>query len=292
MAPVTEEGLTEAVTASLGGEGRGAEVLRALVRHAHAFVEETGLTHEEWLDGMAYLKEVAGWCDDRRDEMILLSDNLGVSAMVDLVSDRGRDGRATERTGLGPFHLGGQPFFETGASLLRAPAPGAPLWFEVAVEGPDGAPVEGAVVDAWQAHADGLYDLQEGSGDNLRGRFRTGPDGRTSFVSVMPQGYPLPPDGPCHRLFAPMKAHYGRPAHVHLIVSAPGHRALVTHLFDAADPDLARDAVYGVRPSLVLDFTRREALVGGEPDGLKAPYHHAEARIVLRAEADAKERAA
>jgi protocatechuate 3,4-dioxygenase beta subunit len=42
-----------------------------------------------------------------------------------------------------------------------------------------------------------------------------------------------------------------RAAHVHLIVSAPGHRTLVTELFDAEDPYLDTDAVFGVRQALI-----------------------------------------
>ena len=38
---------------------------------------------------------------------------------------------------------------------------------------------------------------------------------------------------------------------LHLIVNAPGHRTLVTELFDAEDPYLDSDAVLGVRETLV-----------------------------------------
>ena len=42
-----------------------------------------------------------------------------------------------------------------------------------------------------------------------------------------------------------------------MIVEAPGYRTLVTDLFDAADPFIAKDAVFGVRESLVVDFARK-----------------------------------
>jgi len=51
-----------------------------------------------------------------------------------------------------------------------------------------------------------------------------------------------------------------RPAHVHLIVSAPGHRTLVTELFDAEDPYLDSDAVFGVREALVRRYQRMEGV--------------------------------
>lgn len=45
-----------------------------------------------------------------------------------------------------------------------------------------------------------------------------------------------------------------RPAHIHFMISAPGWRTLVTHLFVAGDPYLDRDAVFGVKDSLVVAF--------------------------------------
>ena len=41
---------------------------------------------------------------------------------------------------------------------------------------------------------------------------------------------------------------------MHLIVSAPGYRTLVTGLFDADDPYRDSDAVFGVRDTLVRRY--------------------------------------
>jgi hypothetical protein len=38
-------------------------------------------------------------------------------------------------------------------------------------------------------------------------------------------------------------------------VSAPGHKTVITHLFDSESNYLNSDAVFGVRPSLVVDMT-------------------------------------
>ena len=46
--------------------------------------------------------------------------------------------------------------------------------------------------------------------------------------------------------------HPWRPAHIHLVVSAPGFQRVITHVFDAASPYLDSDAVFGVRDSLVI----------------------------------------
>ena len=46
--------------------------------------------------------------------------------------------------------------------------------------------------------------------------------------------------------------HPFRPAHVHFMISAPRFRKLVTHLFLKGDKYLESDAVFGVKPSLIV----------------------------------------
>jgi protocatechuate 3,4-dioxygenase beta subunit len=50
--------------------------------------------------------------------------------------------------------------------------------------------------------------------------------------------------------------HPFRPAHIHFIVAAPGHRRLVTALYIAGDKYLDSDAVFGSRDSLVVGYHR------------------------------------
>jgi protocatechuate 3,4-dioxygenase beta subunit len=68
----------------------------------------------------------------------------------------------------------------------------------------------------------------------------------------MPVSYPIPNDGPAGELLEDMGRHPFRPAHVHFMISAPGYRTLITHLFIAGDQYLASDAVFGVKPSLIV----------------------------------------
>ena len=58
-----------------------------------------------------------------------------------------------------------------------------------------------------------------------------------------------------------------RPAHLHFLIRAPGHRKLVTHIFDRADRYLDSDAVFGVKEELVRDFIDHPP--GIAPDGSK-----------------------
>jgi protocatechuate 3,4-dioxygenase beta subunit len=50
-----------------------------------------------------------------------------------------------------------------------------------------------------------------------------------------------------------------RAAHLHFMVSAPGQRTLVTHIFVAGDDYLERDSVFGVRDSLIREFADQPA---------------------------------
>jgi hydroxyquinol 1,2-dioxygenase len=59
--------------------------------------------------------------------------------------------------------------------------------------------------------------------------------------------------------------HPWRPAHLHFLIRAQGHRKLVTHIFDETDPYLDSDAVFGVKEELVRKFADRPA--GIAPDG-------------------------
>jgi len=53
-----------------------------------------------------------------------------------------------------------------------------------------------------------------------------------------------------------------RASHLHFLVTAPGYRRLVTHIFVRGDEIGWKDAVFGMKESLVKDFTRHAA---GEP---------------------------
>jgi protocatechuate 3,4-dioxygenase beta subunit len=117
-----------------------------------------------------------------------------------------------------------------------------------------GAPLPEAEIDFWQNAANGLYWQMDSTqpSDNLRCRLRVDAEGRFAIRTIKPVPYQIPTDGPVWLdLVQPAGRGAWRPAHFHLIVSAPGHRTLVTELFDADDPHLDDDAVFGVREALV-----------------------------------------
>jgi hydroxyquinol 1,2-dioxygenase len=66
--------------------------------------------------------------------------------------------------------------------------------------------------------------------------------------------------------------HPYRPAHIHFIVTAPGFRPIVTHLFIAGDPYLDSDAVFGVKKSLVVTPSRVDDAQHAHAAGMAAPF--------------------
>src|SRR3990172_686183 len=115
------------------------EIMFAAVKHLHAFARETNLTPAEWIKGIEFMTQVGRMCTPERQEFILLSDTVGLSALVNLMHDR----TAIER----------------GAQIAKkADGPEAVLWGRVSDVA--GRPLANASVSVWQTGAHGLYDVQ------------------------------------------------------------------------------------------------------------------------------------
>ena len=254
MATTTADELTGQVLAAYAAtpDPRLRELLEALTRHLHAFAVETGLTPAEWLAGVEFLTATGQKCDTERQEFVLLSDVLGLSSLVDLIN--AADG-ATESTVLGPFYVPGAPVRAFGEQIGRV-ADGSPVLVRGVVTDLAGAPLAGAKLDIWQASGNGLYDNEDPDQPpfNLRGVFVTDDSGRYEFRTVRPVSYPIPTDGPVGKLLRAAERSRWRAAHIHAIVSATGYRPVTTHIFDAKNPYLDSDAVFGVKDSLVKEF--------------------------------------
>jgi catechol 1,2-dioxygenase len=257
----SEEASAEVVNARMGAETdpRLRQIMHALVHHLHAFVKEVEPTTREWEAAIDFLTRTGQMCSDTRQEFILLSDVLGVSMLVDAINHR-RPSGATENTVFGPFHVGGAPERAMG-DTISLDGKGESCLFEGRVRDLEGRPIEGAVIDVWSDNADGFYDVQQPGVQpqwNNRGVFRTGPDGRYRFRGIRPVSYPIPDDGPVGQMLERVERHPWRPAHMHFLVHAPGYETVTTHTFVAGDPWLDSDAVFGVKESLIVPFTRTE----------------------------------
>jgi protocatechuate 3,4-dioxygenase beta subunit len=264
MATTSAGELTSRVLASYAAtpDPRLRELLEALTRHLHAFAVETGLTEQEWLAGVEFLTATGQKCDAERQEFILLSDVLGLSSLVEEINAATG---ATESTVLGPFYVPGAPVREFGERMGR-PADGSSALVRGVVTDLAGTAVPGASLDVWQAAGNGLYDTEDPEQPpfNLRGVFMTDLAGRYEFRAVRPVSYPVPTDGPVGELLRSARRSRWRAAHIHAIVSAPGYRPVTTHVFDAQNQYLDCDAVFGVKDSLVREFTT--AGPGDPPD--------------------------
>jgi protocatechuate 3,4-dioxygenase beta subunit len=279
----SEEQSEEVVTRAFATtpDARLREVLQSLVRHLHAFAKDVDLTQPELDAAIDFLTRTGQKCDDVRQEFVLLSDVLGMSMLVDTITNRA-SGLATESTVLGPFHMVDSPPRQLGEDITEVGSGEAAL-VTGQVLADDGAPLPGAVVDVWQADDQGFYDVQvpdKVPQGNLRGLFTCDEQGHFWFRTIVPAPYPIPEDGPVGQLLRATQRHPYRPAHIHFIAGADGHAPLTTHIFVAGSPYLDSDAVFGVKESLISGFAVVED--GNLPAayGMPVPFRHA--HVVLR----------
>src|SRR5688572_28754584 len=179
MRQFTEDTLTDEVVARLKGvkNPRFKQVMTSLVKHLHAFARDVNLTEEEWFEGIKFLTAVGQKCDGKRQEFILLSDVLGLSMMTVAINHKTEPG-AIEATVLGPFFAHGAKEYGYGGDLREgATMKGEDVWVSGRVTSVDGKPIPGAVLDIWQAKADGIYDLQTEGEFELRGRVKANAKG-------------------------------------------------------------------------------------------------------------------
>ncbi|MBX5459845.1 MAG: intradiol ring-cleavage dioxygenase [Steroidobacteraceae bacterium] len=284
MPEFDEKSITAAVIARMSEckDARFKQVMTSLITHLHDFVREVRLTEEEWMQAIQFLTETGQACTDRRQEFILLSDTLGVSILVITLNHPAENGTA-ESTVLGPFYWEGAPELPRGSNLAEG-VKGEPTFYSGRVLSADGRPLPDAVLDIWSGDGEGNYDMQLGEevGMKARGKIRTDEQGRYWFRSIRPTFYPVPTDGPVGRMLRKMGRHPYRPGHIHMIVSAPGHASVTTHLFVAGSEYLDSDAVFGMKESLVARFDRHEPGVAPTGERMTTPFYTVEYDFRLR----------
>jgi protocatechuate 3,4-dioxygenase alpha subunit len=147
---------------------------------------------------------------------------------------------ATPSQTVGPFfHFGIAPDVSLGC--IGAGVEGERIRLKVRLLDGDGAPVTDALIELYQADADGVYDRDGFCGF---GRLSTGEDGACVFETLRPGRVP---DGRGGR----------QAAHINVCLFARGMlRHLYTRVYFSDDPALAEDAILAFVPA-----ARRETLV-------------------------------
>jgi catechol 1,2-dioxygenase len=153
----------------------------------------------------------------------ILGKVLALPAAIALATKKAHGENAcspTQRDFQGPMYVAGAP----RRSVLAGPQePGERLTIRGTVFGPDcRTPLSRTLLDVWQADANGEYHWKEEDW-RLRGQILTNERGEYELATIKPGGYG------------------GRPAHIHVTISAPGHRPVTTQIYFKGDPRLAHD---------------------------------------------------
>jgi len=262
MLAIDEKTITDAALDQMAStpNPRLKEIMSSLVRHLHAFAREVDLTPEEWLESIKFLTAVGQKCTEFRQEFILLSDTLGMSALVNALHDRRALEASTKSSLLGPFYRGDSPTLPLGANIATKGKGPATVIYGRVVDAA-GRGIANASVEIWQPDDEGWYDLQlqDPSQMDLRGRFHTDSEGRYYLRTIAPTGYMIPMDGPVGDMIRAQERHGYRPAHIHFLISAPGYREVVTALYLSGDEHIESDTVFGVTDSLIVHVNKSDA---------------------------------
>ncbi|KAG8950163.1 hypothetical protein FRC04_008018 [Tulasnella sp. 424] len=257
VSDISPETITDRVNAinSLCPNPRLKFVMERLVTHLHQVVAETNLTTEELVTAIQFLTRVGQTCADNRQEFIVLAGVLGVLALVDSINHPGVGG-STENTVLGPFFTEDAADIPHGGSIASDKQAGTPMFVCGRVLDTSGQPVPNAKIETWETDAEGFYDTQHADRQepDCRGRLRSQEDGSYAFRGIVPVAYPIQGDGPVGDLLKLLGRHNFRPAHLHIMIEAPGFETLVTALYPRDDKYLKSDAVFGVKTSLIVDL--------------------------------------
>jgi catechol 1,2-dioxygenase len=279
-----EHQLTEAVLAETARtqDPRLKEILQALIRHLHGFAREVRLTDQEFNQAINIVTALGHHTTESHNETRLIAGSLGLSMLVCLMNNGDHGRRETSANRLGPLWRAGAPRMQSGASIVRSPTPGIPLYFTGRVVDQNGDAVAGAEIDVSHASTAGLYENQDPTQAewNLRGKFVSDEHGLFSYRSVKPAGYPVPMDGPTGTLLTVQGRHPYRPAHLHSLIYKPGFKTMTSQIYSHDDPLLETDAQFGVTRTLIGHYVLHDSEPAPDAD-VSGPWYSLEHVFVL-----------
>jgi catechol 1,2-dioxygenase len=255
------------------GDPRLKQIVHRIVENVCELIEEFNITPSEFWSAMSYLTEVG-----KTNEIGLLVPGMGIEHFIDLRLDQEEREAGIEsgtpRTIEGPLYIPNAPLSKGEARLDGDPDQGEVLFMEGQVNDLLGHPVPGAIIEGWHANSKGNYSFfdQSQTPFNLRRRIETTPDGKYRLRTILPRGYACPPDGPTQKLLNQLGRHGRRPAHIHFMVSAPGHRSLTTQINIDGDEYLHDDFAFATRDGLIPPLKRHNDSEEWLALGLTAPF--------------------
>lgn len=143
---------------------------------------------------------------------------LAASYPLARVISQSRDGKnaqvhaPTPSNTLGPFYRKGAPRTE---KLIEQNEPGTPLLVAGRVRNTDGQALPAATIEVFHSDHQGEYDHK---GFHHRGQIPVHESGEYKFETIIPGQYD------------------DRAQHIHYVITAPGHKQLVTQLYFETDP--------------------------------------------------------
>lgn len=241
---------------------RHREILTSLIRHLHDFCRDVELKQDEWIIGVNYVNAIGQAYKKNRNEAWRVCDILGVESLVDEINHKisaANGAEPTSSTILGPFWSPETPFRENGDSVVQNMPPDGQLTFfhGVIKDAETGKGIPNAVFDMWQASTNGKYDVfdpENQTRHNLRGKFRTDADGKFWFYCLKPTEYAIDTSGPSAELLRIMGRHPYRPAHIHMMVTHDDYVGVTAQLYPSDDQYLETDTACAVKPDLLLYF--------------------------------------
>jgi len=239
---------TASTTVPAVSQERVSEVVTELLAGIHATIRLKKVTYDEFQAAKQYLIDVG-----EGGEWPLILDVFVEHVVEDVAAE---EQVGTKGSILGPYYLPDQVRLDTPATLPRRPdEKGTELLFAGQVRETDGNPVPGAELDIWHADDEGYYSgfaphLPDG---NLRGVVIADHQGKFDVHTIEPSAYQIPTDGPTGALIEAAGWHPWRPAHLHLMVRAPGYRTITTQLYFRGGEWLDSDVASATKPELILD---------------------------------------
>ena len=167
-----------------------------------------------------------------------------------------QDRKGSKGSIFGPYYVPNSPVIESPATIpMREDEKGTRLKFTGHIADVDGKALTDATIELWQADEEGYYsqfapDIPEW---NLRVTVPVDSEGNFEINTIQPAPYQIPTDGSTGKMIAAIDGHAWRPAHLHILVKAPGHQDLVQQLYFPGDVHNDDDVAQAVKPELMLD---------------------------------------